>query len=114
MEFWGKCVSAREILLLALLRKRNRLRRCGHLKKANVIANKIHRIIILDNRKNTLIHATSSDVGKLWTVLRKTEKPTAEYILIQINICQLLNPLNSVSAIGQRMQLSILCNHESE
>jgi len=59
-------------VIKALLRIRNRLRRFGHLEKANIIANKINHMIV-DNRKNALIHATSSDVGKLWTMLRKTE-----------------------------------------
>ena len=56
----------------ALLRKRNRLKRRGHLLKADVIANKINSMIV-NNRKNALIKANSSNVGQLWALLRKSE-----------------------------------------
>jgi len=55
-----------------LLRKRNKLRRRGHLEKANLIANKIN-VMITNKRQNTLSKASSSDVRKLWAVLRKTD-----------------------------------------
>ena len=40
--------------------------------KADVIANEINSMIV-NNRKNALIKANSSNVGQLWALLRKSE-----------------------------------------
>jgi len=52
--------------------ERAKLRRRGHLENADLIANKINCMIVY-NRKNALINGTSSDVGTLWALLRKTD-----------------------------------------
>jgi len=60
-------------LIKSLLRKRNRLRRCGHVERANQLAQKIN-ILISQARSTSLSRLSNATTKDLWAAVNKTRK----------------------------------------